>query len=465
MQKIIYILIFLTFGIIHSNAQNIYIKRSDVDSARYNFITASYPFTLDIYISNLPKTNGVAFELDYNMSNFVKFSQWKYGDYYSNPQVVAFEDTNGRGRLIVAVSTDDNIQADSNITPKVISLEFVTIQNAINNTTNIFNFVKPVATVIDSNGRHTVFLKADTTYLNIHGYVSVWPGDTDNNGIVDHLDFAPVTQYIGFGSATKNMKSFKRKSGSAIWGPHKVLTWDSAAVTYADCDGNGDITISDMLIVTYNLGKDTTSYSINKTKDAIQSKLPKPTYYNVDNAIRIPLKLNKNIELYGIAGIIDISQFSDKIIGVEPGNIFVYNPYNYSIIKDNKLNFALGSYSRELSLNNGIIGNIVASNDLKYNINDYIVELKGIDKNGNIIELNSLSDIEAGSEIKNKISSSNIGFDAEMEYIYIYDLLGNSIYNYSNTNNINTESWPQGIYVVQVKNRQATKTFKYIKSN
>jgi len=463
MTKLIYIFGLLLLGFAQANSQKIFIQRSDVDSARSSFVTATYPFTIDILISDLPNSNGIAFELDYSLANFIKFSQWKIGD-YSPPQIVSYIDTLGNGRLIIGVGYGDRVQPDSNITPKVLSLEFVTLQNADDQLTNTFKFHKPVATVIDSNGRSLVFLNSDTATFNIHGYIEVWPGDTDNNGFVDHLDFAPITQYIGLGSATKNMKSFKRKSGSTIWGPQRVLTWDSAGVTYADCDGNGDVTMSDMLIVTYNLGRTKTS-SINKNEDEIQSKLPNPIYYENENSKRISLNLNKDIELYSIIGVIDISNFEDKIIGVEPGDIFTDYPFNYSVINDKKLHFALGSYSRQLSLNNGVIGNIVVQNDFENNINDYIKELKGIDKLGNIIDLKVLSNIDESLESDYSFLDNNINFNTLIDRALVYDLLGNCIYQFNSIDEINTELWNSGIYFVQFSKSNTAKVFRYLKSN
>lgn len=463
MAKLIYIFGLLLLGFAFANAQKIYIQRSDVDSARSSFVTATYPFTIDIFISDLQNTNGIAFELDYSLANFIKFSQWKVGD-YSPPQVVSFEDTLGNGRLIIGVGFGDNVQPDSNTTPKIISLEFVTLQNAQHQLTNTFKFNKPVATVIDSAGRSIVFLDSDTITFSIHGFIEVWPGDTDNNGFVDHLDFAPITQFIGLGSATKNMKSFKRKSGSSIWGPQRVLTWDSAAVTYADCDGNGDVTMSDMLVVTYNLSREKKS-SINKNPDVIQSKLPKPNYYDIIDSKRISLNLNSNNNLLAITGVIDISNFDEKIYGVEPGNIFTDYPYNYSVINDNKLHFALGSYTREPSLDNGIIGNVVVSEDFNYNVYDYIIEMKGIDKNGNIIDLKTLSGVNDNLNNKYTYNQKQINFNIFADKILVYDILGNCIHNYSNNNTINTESWQNGMYIIQYVKNNNVEVFKYIKSN
>ena len=83
--------------------------------------------------------------------------------------------------------------------------------------------------------------------------------------------------------------------------------------------GNGDITISDMLIVTYNIGKDSSVYKTEKIKDEIQSKIPLPISYTTKSSISIPVKINNTDTLLAVCGELDLSQFSGKydILGVE----------------------------------------------------------------------------------------------------------------------------------------------------
>ena len=202
MVKFLKILILLAFSAVSVYSQSVIIKRTDVDSSRYGFITATFTFGMDIYLQDLPKSNSVAFQLKYNKSNFVKFSQWLEGD-FGLPQVVAFEDTSGYGRLIVAVSNGMTTIPDSIKTPKVIHLEFVVMQTALNADVVNFSFDRPVATTITDGLREIIDLKSDSIAYDVHGFVYVWPGDTDNNGLVDHLDFAPYLSMLVSGLIQK----------------------------------------------------------------------------------------------------------------------------------------------------------------------------------------------------------------------------------------------------------------------
>jgi hypothetical protein len=471
MVKFFKILILLAFSAISVYSQSVIIKRTDVDSSRYGFITATFTFGMDIYLQDLPKSNSVAFQLKYNKSNFVRFSQWLEGD-YGVPQVVAFEDTAGNGRLIVAVSNGLSSISDSIKNPKVIHLEFVVMQTANNAEVVNFSFDRPIATTINNGTREIVELKSDSINYDVHGYVYVWPGDTDNNGLVDHLDFAPISQYVGFGSATKNMKSFKRKSGSAIWGPQRVLTWDSASVTYADCDGNGDITISDMLIVTYNIGKDSSVYKTNKVKDDIQAKIPPPVNYATKTSISIPLKINNIDTLLAVCGELDLSQFAGKytILGIERGELFDEFPYNFSIINNdqNRLNFALGSYTKAKAKNNsGIIAYLIA--EPKTNINDSYINIdnfKGITTSGKIVGLGYSTDIteEPHSKIPFSIRNNIIIMNEYFDSVELYNLIGEKEYSGKYTNQIDISNLQHSFYFLVTSNgNQDYKVYKIIR--
>ncbi len=441
-------------------SQEIYIQRSDVDTSRNSFITASYTFTINIFVKDIKNTNGVAFQLNYNLANYVRFSQWKIGD-YGTPQVVAFEDTAGFGRLIVAVNKGESTISDSITDPLVITLEFVTLQNAPNNYINTFEFINPVATIIDTLGRSIIALSSELIAYNLHGYVDVWPGDTDNNGLVDHLDFAPVSQYVGFGSATKKMKSFKRKSGSAIWGPHSVLTWDSAAVTYADCDGNGDITISDMLIVTYNIGKDTNNYQVKKNKAEILSKFPSPTLFSNESTRKIPIIVNTNNGIMAATGEINIGNLNqDEIIGVEPGSAFADYPFNYSVKRDGKLYFAVGSYSKTLSDNNEI-ANLVVSNSFNCDIDLYLQSMKGIDKYGSIIPLSVISGV-AYEDGKEEINGTHLVLDEYVDKIIVCNLIGQIISEFKNTKYLELSNLERGFYYINIFDKGNIRSLKYL---
>lgn len=408
------------------SAQSIVVKRTDVDSSRYGFVTASYTFGMDIYLKDLPKCNGVAFQLNFNQSEVIKFSQWLPGD-FGKPQVIPMLHPDGTSNLIIAVGLGNNTIPDSIAEPKILHLEFVVLQNAINASTLNFNFMQPVATTIVNNVREIIAINAESIEYTIHGFINVWPGDTDNNGIVNHLDYANVTKFIGLGSATKNMKSFKRKSGSAIWAAHRVLTWDNAEVTYADCDGNGDITITDMLIVSYNMGKDTLISSVKKDVDDLQEDFPSPEVFDAPDYIKVPLLINPELDFITAVSTFNLSEIlkTHEFIGVEVGNTFPEKPFVYYVLDDNdKLHLAVGSYLREHSQGNSSnLCNLVLRNKSGNTLNIPSVNpnmLRAITNDGYIFNLNfSLSDVNDNNNPELQISLN----DDLMEINAPFDIL------------------------------------------
>ena len=76
--------------------------------------------------------------------------------------------------------------------------------------------------------------------------VSVYPGDTDNNGIVDALDVLPIGVYF-FENGTPRETGF-------IWSPANVLTWETFPATYADANGDGVVNEKDIIGIGVNWG-------------------------------------------------------------------------------------------------------------------------------------------------------------------------------------------------------------------
>jgi hypothetical protein len=73
----------------------------------------------------------------------------------------------------------------------------------------------------------------------------VWPGDTDNNGLVDERDVLPIGIYW-------NKSGPSRKSASVAWVAQESEIWNPVMATYADSDGNGVVDIRDVLPIGIN---------------------------------------------------------------------------------------------------------------------------------------------------------------------------------------------------------------------
>jgi len=77
---------------------------------------------------------------------------------------------------------------------------------------------------------------------NNEGAVTVWPGDANNDGIVDQNDFNAIKQY-------ENRVGTPRANASLDWFGQEVTPWIPVAATYADCNGDGKINSDDFYVV------------------------------------------------------------------------------------------------------------------------------------------------------------------------------------------------------------------------
>jgi hypothetical protein len=78
--------------------------------------------------------------------------------------------------------------------------------------------------------------------------VDVWPGDTNNDGVVDELDVIPLGQYWLAEGPQPVYQSFE-------WEAREVEAWIPEMATYADAAGTGRVDQNDLQLVGLNFGK------------------------------------------------------------------------------------------------------------------------------------------------------------------------------------------------------------------
>jgi hypothetical protein len=78
-------------------------------------------------------------------------------------------------------------------------------------------------------------------------YKTVFPGDTDNNGLVNELDILPVGLYF----LTTGTPRFKTSNN---WQPWRLPAWDNLPAMYADANGDGVIDERDIIAIGVNWG-------------------------------------------------------------------------------------------------------------------------------------------------------------------------------------------------------------------
>ena len=77
--------------------------------------------------------------------------------------------------------------------------------------------------------------------------LAVYPGDANNDGIVNEMDVLPIGVYWGItGEEPRNMP--------VSWNRQASKSWDPVGATYADCDGDGTIDQDDLNVIQTNWG-------------------------------------------------------------------------------------------------------------------------------------------------------------------------------------------------------------------
>lgn len=104
-------------------------------------------------------------------------------------------------------------------------------------------------TANDADGRPIILEpRADSTEVTCEDLCVVWPGDTNNDGIVSAADVLPVGVHF-------DRTGPSRPNASSVWTGQQVACWTPESATYADANGNGEVGSEDVLPVGINFGK------------------------------------------------------------------------------------------------------------------------------------------------------------------------------------------------------------------
>jgi Secretion system C-terminal sorting domain len=132
---------------------------------------------------------------------------------------------------------------------------------------------------------------------------SVWPGDADDNGIVENLDLFPIGLYYGATGPVRN-------NASLIWVGQPAPLWglvqsNGSDFKYADTDGNGTINGDDTLAINLNFNQTHSPFAPPQSIDPdITAVFSSDTVYT-GQPIQIQLILGSGNQLiqdiYGIA--------------------------------------------------------------------------------------------------------------------------------------------------------------------
>ena len=463
-----------------SNSQSIELLRTDVDSSRSDFVTATYIFGIDVQITDIEGCTGAAFELHYNQIDYVAFSEWRLVDFPDDALAVVLpriDRAAGTGIVSVGALSGQTVQDTGYTDPKVIHLEFAVSQSAPHNEPLTLTFVNTRAVTASDTGGAIIDIDTEPFEFTIHSFIQVWPGDADNNGVVNTNDYTNIMQYLGIGSSTKKFRSFKRYQPSTYWSGQRCLAWDNKDITYADCDGNGDITMLDALIVGLNFAKEHPLSAAEKTGGSDKTaslKMPPEEQFSADNTIAIPIRVGHSSSYIGACGEISWSHFPEdvNVLGLERGDLFLDRNSSYFLskadIENQSAEIAFGTVDRDIAASEpGVLAYLIVEAPGDYYLpNPQINDLYGLSPHGMFFPLGLMTSIDSDQTIFENINISVTGNgltitsdNTLLQTVKIYDLYGSQVIHSgavdSQRAHINISGLSNGVYfaVIQADDR------------
>jgi|GEM_PF-3389222 len=429
-KYLVFVILILSVSLL--NAQQIRITRTDVEPIRFGFATATLKIGFDIYIDNIQNAKGVTFTLEHTKQDVILFSGYSNGDFPEKGTVVTNTPFPSKSSLSVAALSGLQTSDPGVDTPFAVHLEFVVSPTAKHLDVATFTF-KNIRAIVGPDS--LVIIQDSIVDITINGFINVYPGDANFDGIVNSLDYAEIAFYTGAGSANSTVRGYKRKSASAIWQPQQALSWDSAAVTDVDCDGSGDINLSDLLVIATNIEKRHTDRT-------------RRTLLGILQPIEFKKDLEKSYSSCEIVSTFIVPNFYQPIIGVLSKS---YSEIEISNISTNS-NFPFFSHNAKHSFFLGRIDHSVI-NDFRNNRIDLCSKnnIQNLDVVFLLADGTTVEDVllpittsvdELGSVVVSRNNESNIILKnlPHQSIVSVYSLLGQELftkeYSFLNTSEI-----------------------------
>ncbi len=457
-------------------AQSIRLVRTDVDSSRSHFVTATFRFGVDVVLSDAPGCTGAAFEMRYTNPSVVRLSGWNAGAFGARGtvQVDQTDLSTGNGRISVGALSGDPAYARGIDNPLIIHFDFVVTPDAVHNQSSIFTFANAQA-VINKDSGTIVQLTSDARSFAIRSFIQVWPGDADNNGMVDTRDASQIGRFIGNNDSLTKFRGFKRQPSSTYWSPQTALAWDSAQAAYTDCDGSGDVTLTDLLVVPLNFGKTTFN---RKGENPLIAPVTDHPPIITGNLVKIPIICSSDREFLGASGKVAWNMWNEyknaQVVGIETGELFcgdVMLYYNIDSIRQNA-DFAIGSLSHTClaPAGGGVLAYLLVNNPQGPGTFPLpmLQTPTGITVSGLFFPLLAPSGVQEESlktDFSFEIHNRQFHYTSLVpSTITITDVLGRTLISAESTNTVDLQILPTGVYFAEMKSGNTTHVKKFILS-
>ena len=214
--------------------------------------SANTEFDVYVEVQNVTNLFGVSFVLNFNKIYLnVIFDASE--SFIGSDVVYAAQHDNSAGTISIGISRKAG-QGGVTGTGNVAKIHFKIVQGVTQNTSIQFTLSS-----IDANdpSGSSITLTSGSSSTTLTGGLTVWPGDTNNNGTVNQSDVLPIGLYWGTTGPV-------RPNRSNNWVSQPCTPWNTPQATYVDANGDGIINQVDVLPIGLNWGR-THSLQLNKS--------------------------------------------------------------------------------------------------------------------------------------------------------------------------------------------------------
>ncbi len=361
---------------------------------------AGEEFWVDIRVDQVSKLFGTSFELNYTNTDYVDVVVPTSGSIvagtFLGDAVVFYSNVNEtEGKIGIAISQKFGASgADGR--GVLARVNFKALLNTPDGTTVNFSLVNVIANDTDGTSIPLTSSSASVT-IRSTGLVEVWPGDTNDNGMVNQADVLPIALYWG-------VTGPNRTGASNAWNSQNSQPWTPGDATYANANGDGTIDQGDVLPIGLNWGKRRSVAKITISDE--NQKSPYTLEPVIDSSYAngeefwIDLKLDQETQpdhnLLGISFL--LSWDLDELIfeKIEPGALMGSDVVLFSHREDKTLAVGISRKSGQGGIDeNGVVLRVKMHSPLASNppssIQISVTDVLGIDVSGNEVAINSKS--------------------------------------------------------------------------
>lgn len=348
-------------------------------------------FWVDINVGSntRPVTNlfGVTFDLSFAHTDYIDVvtphsSHVIPGDFLGSDVLPVANVDESAGKVGFGVTRKAG-QPGVNGIGTVAKIKFIARSNTPANTSVQFSLSNVVAS---DPGGNSIPLDSGTLSVTISGLI-VWPGDTNNDKIVNQVDVLPIG--LNWGKTGP-----ARPNASMAWQGQSATPWNPINVTYADANGDGAVNQIDVLPIGLNWGKTHTAFFVDQTMNSISPSVMPETaiitlkcsgstnpgeHFNIDVFV-------KNLkDLFGLSFELYYSptSFIDSIKVAEGAGNVLGNDIVFFSIVDKNASLDTGKVSVGLSRKFGQPG-VSADSGLVARINAYMSPTAEIKKDATV---------------------------------------------------------------------------------